>query len=316
MKGFKTSKKNIILAGAALIAAVLSICLPEKLIFHTKNNLTDVCMDVPEEYYPTSSYYEVTKEFSEKLSEYQKRQLISGAWVSEITPVDKEYYSDSGYHIQEMAKDKINVLSEDGFYPGTIESSYKQWYNWKCTYMQALDTNFRTYAGFFWKTSFTHFESGERMTVFLTADGRVLKMIYTSGEEEKAENVELTIDDSKKILRTMLGTDFEITSVKDSTEQDVLAVNTYLQSDRLTTDLAEGESDDTNENSQESSEENTEKNIEENTAQNGDMDYKLEVKRITVLDLSVDSSDTTGNDYYLYIYQSDSDYAIGLIPVE
>lgn len=194
MKGIKTSKKHMFLAGVALITAVLSICLPEKLIFHTKNNITDVCMDVPEEYYPTSSYYEVTKEFSEKLSEYQKRQLISGAWVSEITPVDKEFYSDSGYHIQEMAKDKINMLSEDGFYPGNIQSSYKEWYNWKCTYLQALDMNFRTYAGFFWKISFTHFESGEKMTVFLTADGRVLKMIYSSGEEEKAENVELTID--------------------------------------------------------------------------------------------------------------------------
>ena len=31
---------------------------------------------------------------------------------------------------------------------------------------------------------------------------------------------------------------------------------------------------------------------------------------------SSESSDTEGNDYYLYVYQSENEYAIGLIPTE
>ena len=150
----------------AVLSAILCIILPGKMMDIRKREVAGVYLDVPEEFYPTSSYYEVTKASSEKLSEYQKRQLISGQWESEISEVDKEYYEDSGYHIEKIAKTLLNNLEDKKLYPVNIQSEYSEWYNWKCTYMQALDTNFRSYAGFFWRVEFTHYEKEDKITVW------------------------------------------------------------------------------------------------------------------------------------------------------
>lgn len=191
-RGFNLMKlirnpKNIILIILALASAVLCIVLPEKLIKNEGIESIGVALDVPEEYYPTSSYYEVLKESSDRLTDYQKRQLISGIWESEISEVDEEYYESTGYHMETEAKSIISNFNNAGAYPVLIDSSYNQWYNWKCTYMQALDSNFRSYAGFFWKVVFTHYQNDETLTVYMTSDGLPIKLLYKAGSENAGE---------------------------------------------------------------------------------------------------------------------------------
>ncbi|MCR5227104.1 MAG: hypothetical protein K6E27_07820 [Eubacterium sp.] len=315
MRNFFGDKRNIALLSVAVATAVLCILLPKNLISYKKRAFTNVCMDVPEEYYPTSSYYEVTKEFSEKLSEYQRRQLISGQWASEISEVDKEYFSDTGYHVQEKAKDLISNLNEGGFYPASIDSSYQQWYNWKCTYYQALDMNFKTYAGFFWKTNFLYYEGGEQMTAYTTPDGRLIKVIYTIDDESKSTTQSVgdlkekykpykdkvfSMEESGDIVKLMFGDDFEVTTIEIANNDDIETVRQYIKGDKLTSTLGV-------EDAGESSE------VENNA---GSDEYDISVTVVTVLDYSAESSDTEGNDYYLYVYQSENEYAIGLIPTE
>ena len=111
-EGFYTMKiirnpKNIILIILALTSAVLCIIMPEKLIMREGTESVGIAMDVPEEYYPTSSYYEVLKESSGRLTDYQKLQLITGKWESELSEVDKDYYEATGYHMESEAKNSI-----------------------------------------------------------------------------------------------------------------------------------------------------------------------------------------------------------------
>ena len=300
MRELLGKKKNIILVCTAVIAAVLSIVLPEILISYKTKSLENTSLDVPEEYYPTSSYYEVTKEFSEKLSEYQKRQLISGAWDSEISEVDKEYYEDMGYHVQENAKQQINDFYNQNFFPGSIESSYQQWYNWKCDYMQALDLNFRTYAGFFWKTSFTHYEDNETMTIYQMPDYRIIKMIYSSDKIKSHGKYTLrtnySVDEGMRIAQMMIGQDFGVTSVKVGGEEGFAYVTEYMKMGRLTANLG---SDKSNETDMDTSE----------------VDGSLTVMVVTIQDLREETSNEEET-YYLCIYQTDKEYSLELLPTE
>ena len=308
-KSKKGRKLNIVLTLLAVLSAILCIILPGRMMDIRKQEVANVYMDVPEEFYPTSSYYEVTKISSEKLSEYQKRQLISGQWESEISEVDREYYEDSGYHIEEKAKALLNDLVDKNLYPMSIKSDYLEWYNWKCTYMQALDTNFRSYAGFFWRVEFTHYEREDKLTVYMTPEGSVLEMIYQTENEGKDEifgfSDKFGDDEYKRLADLLLGEEMVVQDISNPTDEEKEAVMQYIEQDQLMLDQGETdegtEQDDVPSANSESDEGNP--NKKENT---------LGVKKIAVTELGNDN-DTT--EYYFYIYHDEDKLVEGFVPV-
>ncbi len=297
-KNKKSKKVNILLMLLAVLAAVLCIILPEYMIDIKKKEYADVYMKVPEEYYPTSSYYEVTKASSEKLTEYQKRQLITGQWESEITEVDKEYYEDSGYHIEERVKSILDELYEEALYPVHIDSGYSDWYNWKCTYMQALDTNFRSYAGFFWRVEFTHYENSEKLTVYITSEGSIVEMIYRPNEgEEIPENPEVFSDvQIINMTNMMLGENIRVKDVTNVSTEKTDQIIDYLEKDRLI----------------------EEQDRPDDSSAGEDIDENQPI--FSILSKKIVTEDAAGGDetweYYFYSYRDDHRMITGFLPVE
>ncbi len=299
----QTNKKkgktiNIALMLLAVLSAILCIILPGKMMDIRKREVAGVYLDVPEEFYPTSSYYEVTKASSEKLSEYQKRQLISGQWESEISEVDKEYYEDSGYHIEKIAKTLLNNLEDKKLYPVNIQSEYSEWYNWKCTYMQALDTNFRSYAGFFWRVEFTHYEKEDKITVFMTPEGSVIEMIYQTENEGKEEAFAYSDGfgdaEYKRVADLLLGEETVVQEISNVTQEEKESVMQYIEQDQL---LA----------FQTASEEVLEVTDEEPII------YTMGVKKVVTSELG---NDEETSEYYFYIYHDNDKLVEGFLPVE
>ena len=299
----QTNKKkgktiNIALMLLAVLSAILCIILPGKMMDIRKREVAGVYLDVPEEFYPTSSYYEVTKASSEKLSEYQKRQLISGQWESEISEVDKEYYEDSGYHIEKIAKTLLNNLEDKKLYPVNIQSEYSEWYNWKCTYMQALDTNFRSYAGFFWRVEFTHYEKEDKITVFMTPEGSVIEMIYQTENEGKEEAFAYSDGfgdaEYKRVADLLLGEETVAQEISNVTQEEKESVMQYIEQDQL---LA----------FQTASEEVLEVTDEEPII------YTMGVKKVVTSELG---NDEETSEYYFYIYHDNDKLVEGFLPVE
>ena len=299
----QTNKKkgktiNIALMLLAVLSAILCIILPGKMMDIRKREVAGVYLDVPEEFYPTSSYYEVTKASSEKLSEYQKRQLISGQWESEISEVDKEYYEDSGYHIEKIAKTLLNNLEDTKLYPVNIQSEYSEWYNWKCTYMQALDTNFRSYAGFFWRVEFTHYEKEDKITVFMTPEGSVIEMIYQTENEGKEEAFAYSDGfgdaEYKRVADLLLGEETVVQEISNVTQEEKESVMQYIEQDQL---LA----------FQTASEEVLEVTDEEPII------YTMGVKKVVTSELG---NDEETSEYYFYIYHDNDKLVEGFLPVE
>lgn len=282
----------------AVLSAILCIILPGKMMDIRKREVAGVYLDVPEEFYPTSSYYEVTKASSEKLSEYQKRQLISGQWESEISEVDKEYYEDSGYHIEKIAKTLLNNLEDKKLYPVNIQSEYSEWYNWKCTYMQALDTNFRSYAGFFWRVEFTHYEKEDKITVFMTPEGSVIEMIYQTENEGKEEAFAYSDGfgdaEYKRVADLLLGEETVAQEISNVTQEEKESVMQYIEQDQL---LA----------FQTASEEVLEVTDEEPII------YTMGVKKVVTSELG---NDEETSEYYFYIYHDNDKLVEGFLPVE
>ncbi len=304
-KSKKGRKLNIVLTLLAVLSAILCIILPGRMMDIKKQEVANVYMDVPEEFYPTSSYYEVTKISSEKLSEYQKRQLISGQWESEISEVDREYYEDSGYHMEEKAKALLNDLVDKNLYPMSIKSDYLEWYNWKCTYMQALDTNFRSYAGFFWRVEFTHYEREDKLTVYMTPEGSVLEMIYqienegNEGTDGKAQVLGFSDKfgdaEYKNLADLLLGEEMVVQDISNPTDEEKEAVMQYIEQDQLM--VVKGDAEDN---------ESDEKDLNHTTK------YTLGLKKIMVTELGNDN-DTT--EYYFYIYYDEDKLVEGFVPV-
>jgi hypothetical protein len=311
-------KKNLALMLLAILAAILCVIMPDKMMDRQTRAQADVYMDVPEEYYPTSSYYEVTKASSEKLSEYQKRQLISGRWESEITDVDKEYYEDSGYHIEEMTKELINTLESKNLYPVGIESAYSDWYNWKCTYMQALDTNFRSYAGFFWRVEFTHYENAEKLVVYITPEGRIIESMYYSENEGREKDLSFSDEFNDGMVRRlaglMLGDGMVVQDLINTTNTEMDELYSFILEDKLIKKEDELWQELKNEKgTEESSEESSETAAEEGTSEGTppDDEYML-IKKITVAEN--ESDDTV--QYFFYIYHDGSRLIEGFLPVD
>ncbi len=285
----KLSKKNITLMLLAFLAAVLCIVMPEQVMAIHKKNTAGVCMDVPEEYYPTSSYYEVIKASSEKLSEYQKHQLITGMWNSEISEVDKSYYEDTGYHMEAQVRDIVKKAVVKELYPAEISSSYSDWYNWKATYMQALDMTFRSYAGFFWRVEFDHYKDVDKFIAYITPEGRVIEIDYVIEDYEKKsalyfwENMDHV--QKRRLASILLGEKCIVSDVNDATQEDETKVMQFIQSDRY----------------------------QEMPKEINDTDISLTVTKIDVRETENGSGKMV---YYFYIYNTNDRVVVGFIPVD
>ena len=188
VKSNNHSKKHISIIGTFIICicilfACTSVCLPKLFLDrHQKKNLDKVNV-VPTEYYSGPSVA-VVKSASRQLSFYQKLQLITNVWDSNISIASKEECSISEYEAYTLAAGSIFKLHYNkGLYPELLNSEYENWYSWKATPYKAVDTTFGIYAAIYWEIVFTRYDSSETHTVIIDENGEVLYALAVGKEE-------------------------------------------------------------------------------------------------------------------------------------
>ena len=285
------NKKSFILIFTAFIFAVCSIILPGILINrHYKEEINSV-KKVPDKYFPTNSNYNVIKNSSQKLTDYQVRQLLSGVWESRISELSNDYWDKSGYLISQSAKEKLNNLYGIGFSPIYVNSDYNEWYNWDVKVLMALDTNLLTYAGIMNMTEFNHYIKDTKILVCQTdKDNLVMLEIYTKDDNVITGFNPYYPDGTIIALASiMLGPDYSISKIEtanglnEQLEDKIFnnAIYDYVTSKEL-------------------------------KIENPDLS-KLKVSKISV---GSNASDHTRYDFYIYLYIDKNYYIAGLIPAE
>jgi hypothetical protein len=133
-------------------------------------------MSAPLEYYSAASSV-VARNSSAQLSEYQKLQLISGAWDSRDSEAAQDEALITEYEAVSLAEAALDRLHEAGLYPSTISSDYGNWYSWTANCYKATDTTFNTYTSYYWVISFARYDETENHTVLMTEGGLLLLAI-------------------------------------------------------------------------------------------------------------------------------------------
>jgi hypothetical protein len=170
-------KKNrlmyCIIIPLTIIAALSGIFLPEIILKHKGQDILNTAESAPLEYYSAASSV-VARNSSAKLSEFQKMQLISGAWDSRDSEASQDESRITEYEAVNLAQTALGSLYDAGLYPSTISSDYGNWYSWTANCYKATDTTFNTYTSYYWIISFSRYDETESHTVLMTEEGSVL----------------------------------------------------------------------------------------------------------------------------------------------
>jgi hypothetical protein len=156
-----------------LIVAVGGVFMPGIILKHKGKSMLNKAESAPLEYYSAASSV-VARNSSAKLSEYQKLQLISGAWESADSDAGRDESLITEYEAVTLAQAAIGRLNAAGLYPSTISSDYGNWYSWTADCYKATDTTFNTYTSYYWVISFSRYDETESHTVLMTEGGTVL----------------------------------------------------------------------------------------------------------------------------------------------
>jgi hypothetical protein len=156
-----------------LIVAVGGVFMPGIILKHKGKSMLNKAESAPLEYYSAASSV-VARNSSAKLSEYQKLQLISGAWESADSDAGRDESLITEYEAVTLAQAAIGRLNAAGLYPSTISSDYGNWYSWTADCYKATDTTFNTYTSYYWVISFSRYDETESHTILMTEGGTVL----------------------------------------------------------------------------------------------------------------------------------------------
>lgn len=156
-----------------IVITVLGIFLPGILLHATFSSKLDSVNTVSADLYNTSNSA-ISRNASQKLSEYERIKLISGAWDSTMTEVDSSLLNISDVEAVELARTAISKLYEAGAYPYQFDSFYDNWYSWETHCYQCTENSFHTYSAYFWKVSFYHYDTNEIHEVLITENGTLL----------------------------------------------------------------------------------------------------------------------------------------------
>ncbi len=163
----------ILLLSLTTLAALLGIFLPGILLHLSGSSKLNQTAKVPTEYYSGTSSA-VARNSSSQLSEFQKIQLISGAWDSEDSAANSSDSLITEYEAVALAQAGLDKLCEANLYPSSIQSNYGNWYSWSTEFYKATDTTFHTYTSYYWVIHFVRYDEAEQHTVLMTEDGNIL----------------------------------------------------------------------------------------------------------------------------------------------
>lgn len=196
----RQQKQNYILISAFLITVCAGIFLPGILLHYTFQANLNETKPVPKDYYNYSSSV-ISKNASNKLSEFEKIKLISGAWKSSQTPVDFSYSTITQTQAADYAKNAVSDLYKAKLYPYHFDSEYGNWYSWKASLFQYTETTFNTYSAYCWLITFYKYDSTEIHDVLITENGTLLSI-----------RTNRTVADNAIIKSSATATDFSTSS--------------------------------------------------------------------------------------------------------
>lgn len=164
--------KKFLIIGFVIIT-VLGIFLPGILLHATFSSKLGSVNTISADLYNTSNSA-ISRNASQKLSEYDRIRLISGVWNSTMKEIDSSLLNVSEVEAVELARAAISKLYEAGAYPYQFDSSYDHWYSWETKCYQCTENAFHTYSAYFWKVSFYHYDTNEMHEVLITENGTLL----------------------------------------------------------------------------------------------------------------------------------------------
>ncbi len=191
IKSNNHSKRHISIIGTFIICiciffACASVYLPKLFLDRQQKKHLDKVNVVPTEYYSGPSVA-VVKSASRQLSSYQRLQLITNVWDSNISIASKEECGISEYDAYTLATDSIFRLHHNQeLYPELLGSAYRNWYSWKATPYKAVDTTFGIYAAIYWEIVFTKYDGSETHTVIIDENGELL-YAFASGKKDYSD---------------------------------------------------------------------------------------------------------------------------------
>lgn len=176
---------NLIICATAIALVSSSVVLPRYILKSNAEKNYNTVTEVPTDFYSGPSEA-VVKNASKQLSNYQKLQLISGLWESEISTASDSETNISELDAKDLAISKLISLSSDGLYPINVDSDYQKWYSWEASAYKAVDTTFRTYAAIYWDVTFTKYDNSESHRIIITENGDVLFANAASNTDTKS----------------------------------------------------------------------------------------------------------------------------------
>lgn len=167
-------KKNIyrVAVAAAVTLALLGTFLPGYLLMWQSEEKMNMVGAVPVEYYSPANLA-VARNASANLGDYQKLQLITGRWESNVVPADDGERSLENYEAVELAREQMQAFYKAGIYPVSLLSNYENWYSWEAEFCKVVDATFHTYAAYYWKLSFVKYDGSETHHVYMLENGTV-----------------------------------------------------------------------------------------------------------------------------------------------
>ncbi len=176
--------KKILLITLFVVITLAGISIPGILLHLTFASKLNTSTKIDESLYQVSNSA-ISRNASEKLSEYERLKLISGSWESEIVEIDPSYSNISEVTAVDSARAAISTLAGFGCYPYVFDSSYDNWYSWDTHYYKCTETTFHTYSAYFWKITFYRYDENEIHEIYITENGTLFaiannKPIYSS----------------------------------------------------------------------------------------------------------------------------------------
>lgn len=169
----KITKSNIIGLIALFTILLISFIVPNWLLNRGYRSHFNIINTVPQSYYLASNTA-MAKRKSELLSSLDRMKLITGAWDStckEATPEDALLNESAAVA---LAKEKIEYLYENKWYPCSLNSGFNNWYSWTTELSMYQDNTFHTYNTVLWTITFTKYDNSTVHTVLMTDDGMIL----------------------------------------------------------------------------------------------------------------------------------------------
>ncbi|MCR5700843.1 MAG: hypothetical protein K6G76_01715 [Lachnospiraceae bacterium] len=226
---------NIIICITALALVSFCVVLPRFILRRNTEKKFNTVAEVPAEYYSGPSEA-VVKNASKQLSTYQKLQLISGIWDSEISEASDSEINITELDAKDLAITKLIDLSSNGLYPTNVDSDYQKWYSWEAHSYKAVDTTFQTYAAIYWDITFTKYDNSESHRIIITENGDVLFANASSNTSKKNfGNFSPKLDNIKYVLANdnysdTSSKDINVTRITSSSDNMSLPTSTLLSS--------------------------------------------------------------------------------------